>query len=83
MDLNSIISHPILPIPEQTKVLFQFDGKELVGFKDMMISSALFMNGIKIFGHHFKDGSPQGIFCANGQCAQCTVIADGAPKKLV
>ncbi len=81
MNLNSIKSHPILPIPERTKVLFEFDGKELVGFKDMMISSALFMNGIKIFGHHFKDGSPQGIFCANGQCAQCTVIVDGAPKK--
>jgi len=81
MDLNSIKSHPILPIPEQTEVLFQFDGKKLIGFKDMMISSVLFMNGIKIFGHHFKDGSPQGIFCANGQCAQCTVIVNGAPKK--
>ncbi|QEE16568.1 FAD-dependent oxidoreductase [Promethearchaeum syntrophicum] len=81
MDLHSINSHPILPIPEQTKVSFTFDGKELVSFKNMMISSALFMNGIKIFGHHFKDGSPQGIFCANGQCAQCTVIVNGAPMK--
>ena len=33
------------------------------------------------FGHHPKDGSPQGIFCANGQCAQCLVLADGMPVK--
>ncbi len=81
MDLNSIKTHPILPIPKRTEISFKFDGESQVGFKDMMISSALFMNGIKIFGHHHKDGSPQGIFCANGQCAQCTVIVDGTPKK--
>jgi NADPH-dependent 2,4-dienoyl-CoA reductase/sulfur reductase-like enzyme/Fe-S-cluster-containing hydrogenase component 2 len=46
-----------------------------------MISSALFANGIHIFGHHPKDSSPQGIFCANGQCAQCLVIANGLPVK--
>jgi len=45
------------------------------------MSSALFANGIRIFGHHPKDGSPQGMFCANGQCAQCMVIADGVPVK--
>lgn len=46
-----------------------------------MISSALFANGIHTFGHHPKDNSPQGIFCANGQCSQCMVIADGLPVK--
>ena len=46
-----------------------------------MISSALMANGVTIFGHHPKDHSPQGIFCANGQCSQCMVIADGLPVK--
>jgi sarcosine oxidase subunit alpha len=46
-----------------------------------MISSALFANDIHIFGHHPKDNSPQGMFCANGQCSQCLVIADGLPVK--
>ena len=45
------------------------------------LSSALIANGIHIFGHHPKDNSPQGIFCANGQCSQCMVIADGLPVK--
>ena len=46
-----------------------------------MIASALFANGIHEFGRHKKDNSPQGIFCANGQCSQCLVIANGIPVK--
>ena len=46
-----------------------------------VIASALFANGIHVFGHHTKDGSPLGVFCANGQCAQCAVIANGVPVK--
>ena len=51
------------------------------GYEGEMISSALFAGGVHIFGHHHKDNSPQGIFCANGQCSQCMVIADGLAVK--
>jgi len=78
---NQIKQHPILEIPERKQINFTFDGSKLFGYEDMVISSALFLNGIKVFGHHHKDDSPQGIFCANGQCAQCTVLVDGVPKK--
>lgn len=46
-----------------------------------MVSSAVFAGGEHIFGHHHKDQSPQGLFCANGQCSQCTLIIDGVPLK--
>ena len=78
---NRIIKHPILPIPESREITFFWEGKPLKGIEGMVISSALFMNGIKIFGHHPKDNSPQGIFCANNQCAQCTVLVNGTPVK--
>ena len=79
--MENITSHPILEIPERKKITFSFDGKKLSGYEGMVISSALFLNKIKIFGHHVKDSSPQGIFCANGQCSQCNVIANGIPVK--
>ncbi|RLI63939.1 MAG: sulfurtransferase [Promethearchaeia archaeon] len=81
MTLKEIKSHPILTPPSRKEVNFTFNGKSLVGYENMMISSVLFLHGIKIFGHHPKDNSPQGIFCANGQCAQCTVLVDEKPMK--
>ncbi|MFX1428101.1 MAG: FAD-dependent oxidoreductase, partial [Promethearchaeota archaeon] len=79
--MEDIKNHPILDIPEREKINFVFNEKILTGFKGMVISSALFLNKIQIFGHHVKDSSPQGIFCANGQCSQCIVIANGIPVK--
>jgi len=46
-----------------------------------MISSALFANGVRIFGHHPVGNAPQGIYCVNGQCSQCTVLVDSVPVK--
>jgi sarcosine oxidase, subunit alpha len=76
-----IIDHPIIPIPEREKLNFYLEGKALPALKGETISAALFANGIRVFGHHAKDHAPQGIFCANGQCSQCMVIANGKPVK--
>ena len=45
------------------------------------VSSTLIANGETVLGRHPKDGSPQGIYCANGQCSQCMVLANGRPVK--
>jgi sarcosine oxidase, subunit alpha len=81
MTRNRIEQHPVLTVPEIKEVPFYWNKTKLSARKNEMISSALFANDIKIFGLHHKDGSAQGIFCANGQCAQCTVIANGIPVK--
>jgi thioredoxin reductase/Fe-S-cluster-containing hydrogenase component 2 len=74
--------HPILSIDTQTEfITFTFNGEKLTAKKNEMISSALFANNIHIFGYHKKDQAPQGMFCANGQCSQCLVIANGIPVK--
>jgi sarcosine oxidase subunit alpha len=74
-----ITSHPILTPPADAGVLVEFDfnGSTLLARPGEMISSALFASGISVFGHHHRDGGAQGIFCANGQCSQCNVLADG------
>jgi sarcosine oxidase subunit alpha len=72
---------PFLTVPAENRVAFTWNGLPLIGQEGEMISSALFANDIHVFGHHHKDGSPQGLFCANGQCSQCMVVADGIPVK--
>jgi sarcosine oxidase subunit alpha len=79
--MHRIEKHPILECDGKPTVRFYVDGREYLAREGEVISSALFAYGIKIFGHHAKDGSPQGMFCANGQCSQCLVIADGLPVK--
>lgn len=76
-----IKEHPILPVPGEPSVPFTWKGQDMKARQGEVIASALFANGVRVFGHHHKDGSPQGIYCANGQCAQCSVVADGLSVK--
>ncbi|MGC9056986.1 MAG: FAD-dependent oxidoreductase [Candidatus Saccharicenans sp.] len=76
-----LYKHPILSVEEKPLFKFYWQDQELVAREGETIASALFANGIRIFNYHHKDGAPQGIFCANGQCAQCLVLADGVPVK--
>lgn len=76
-----IKKHPILAIPQRKSIEFTWQGETFTANEGETIASALFANGIHVFGHHPKDHSPLGIFCANGQCSQCMVIANGSPVK--
>ncbi|MCL4560231.1 MAG: FAD-dependent oxidoreductase [Chloroflexi bacterium] len=73
--------HPILPIPQREGFEFYWEENRFTGLPGETISAALFANGVHVFGHHLRDGSPQGIYCANGQCAQCLVLENGKPVK--
>lgn len=77
-----IDSHPVLKLPVGRKtVRFFFNGQQAEGFEGEVLSSALMALGKSTFSYHPKDGAPQGLFCANGQCSQCTVLIDGIPRK--
>jgi len=74
---NRIHTHPILEILERENVKFRWIGVEIHALLGDTIASALHAQGIKVFGYHPRDHSPQGLFCANNQCSQCLVMADG------
>ena len=81
MTENRIKAHPILIDDSVADIPFYWQDQTFLAKEGEMISSALVANGVTIFGHHPKDHSPQGIFCANGQCSQCMVIANSLPVK--
>ncbi|MGC9363302.1 MAG: FAD-dependent oxidoreductase [Fidelibacterota bacterium] len=80
--MKRIRQHPILKIPENRKeIRFFFKGKEFWGIEGEPVSSALIANGIQVFNVHRRGDTPQGLFCANGQCSHCTLIINGLPLK--
>ena len=76
-----IREHPILPVEPGEMVPFYWNGKVLTGRRGEALSSALIAAGVAAFGRNAHDHSPQGIFCANGQCSKCLVMANGRPVK--
>lgn len=81
MTQNRITSHPILEIPTSEIINFYWKNQLLKAIKGETIASALIANGYDIFGHHPKDNTPMGLFCANGQCSQCMVLVNHKPVK--
>ena len=81
MSTTRLGKHPILSVDGEATVPFYWQGQRLYARPGEMISSALFASGHHVFGHHPRDDTALGIFCANGQCAQCAVVADGVPVK--
>lgn len=76
-----INNHPILLPMERREIDFTFNDRQLKAYEGEVVTSALYAAGITVFGHHEKDGAAQGIYCVNGQCSQCMVIADNRPVK--
>ncbi|MDD8013599.1 MAG: 2Fe-2S iron-sulfur cluster-binding protein [Acidobacteriota bacterium] len=76
-----IHEHPVLPVDAGETVTFYWNGQPLTGKKGEALSSALIAADVSAFGRNAHDHAPQGIFCANGQCSKCLVIADGKPVK--
>jgi sarcosine oxidase, subunit alpha len=81
MEHRRIDEHPILPVEQRPDIRFYWNKIPMSAKPDEMIASALIANGIKVFGRHYRDGTAQGIFCANGQCSKCTVMANGVAVK--
>jgi len=81
MPSRRLEAHPILRVVPREAVDLRWDERALRAARGESIAAALLADGIDVFGRHPRDGSPQGLFCANGQCAQCMVMADGVPVK--
>lgn len=78
MTSKRIVNHPVLEkLTTKQKIAFTFDGKELSGYENDTIASALLANGIRTLRFHESSGSPRGIYCNIGHCFECRVTVNG------
>ncbi len=75
-----IREHPILEFKRGKKVKFYFNGKEIYGYENESIASALVANGIYRFSTSLKYERPRGFFCGIGKCASCRMRVNGIPN---
>lgn len=76
-------NHPILSslYKNKKKINFIYNDNKLESYEGTMITSALASYGIYNIGKNLHDNTYQGLFCANGMCAQCRVIYNGSIVK--
>ncbi len=61
-------------------VEFEFDGRQVRGFRGDTIASALYADGTRVFSRSFKYHRPRGLLCCSGNCPNCLVTVGEEPN---
>lgn len=79
--MSSIRNHPILPIPEEDKIAFLFEGKTVYGQRGFTIAAALHQSGLLIHKHSL-DHRNRSLSCGIGKCSACEMLVDGKVRRI-
>ena len=69
-----------LRVRPERPVTFIWRGKPVTGVEGDTIATALFANGVRIFGRSLKYHRPRGLYSLDGECANALVNVDGVPN---
>ncbi|MFA5302553.1 MAG: FAD-dependent oxidoreductase [Bacteroidales bacterium] len=79
--MSSIRNHPILPIPEEDKIAFLFEGKTVYGQRGFTIAAALHQAGLLIHKHSLEHRN-RSLSCGIGKCGACEMLVDGKVRRI-
>ncbi len=78
--MNRFNQFPTLRIDPSDKISFQYKGKQFSGLKGDTVASALFSNGVRIFGRSLKYHRPRGLYSLDGECSNTCMEVNGIPN---
>lgn len=79
--MNKIEQHPILEIPKSEKVIFEYNGKKVEGYKGYTIAAALHQAGFPVHSHSL-DKRERSLNCGIGKCGACEMLVDGVVRRI-
>ena len=79
--MYKIEKHPILNIPQNEEVFFEFNGKQIKGYKGYTIAAALHQAGIPTHSHSLE-GRERSLECGIGKCGACEMLVNGHVKRI-
>jgi len=72
--------HPVLGLcQDQDRVTIIVDGVPIKARRNEPIAAAIAASGTRVHRYTERVGEPRGIFCAIGQCTDCSMEVDGVP----
>ncbi len=79
--MYKISEHPILPIPEDDKIIFSYEGRKIEGQKGFTIAAALHQAG-QIVHKHSLEKRERTMECGIGKCGACEMLVDGHIRRI-
>ncbi len=79
--MQKIEKHPILNVPEDNTVKFNYNGKEVIGNKGFTIAAALHQAGYPVHSHSLDDRN-RSLECGIGKCGACEMLVDGKIRRI-
>src|SRR5574344_1564804 len=79
--MSSIRKHPILPIPEEDKIAFSFEGQTVYGQRGFTIAAALHQAGLLVHKHSLEQRN-RSLSCGIGKCGACEMLVDGKIRRI-
>ena len=76
-----IENHPILDLPKEEYVEFQFEGRTVRGQKGKTIAAALHQAGLIVHSHS-TTGRNRSLECGIGKCGACEMLVDGKIRRI-
>lgn len=76
-----ITEHPILPIPQEDRVEFIFEGNKVVGQRGFTIAAALHQVGLVVHKHSIENRE-RTLECGIGKCGACEMLVDGNVRRI-
>ena len=71
---------PTLRVNPSEKVSVSYRGKTYQGVAGDTVATALFANGVRIFGRSLKYHRPRGLYSLDGECSNTFMDVDGVPN---
>ena len=78
--MNRLNQLPTLRITPSEKLSLNYRGKTVQGVAGDTVATALFANGVRVFGRSLKYHRPRGLYSLDGECSNTCMDVNGVPN---
>jgi sarcosine oxidase subunit alpha len=71
---------PTMRIDSEEKISLRFNNQTISAVAGDTVATALFANGVRIFGRSLKYHRPRGLYSLDGECSNTMMAVDGIPN---